>query len=439
MKRVHSCPDEVLSKSRRNFLKKAAMATAIAAAPPLLTTRMRAATGRTIKIGLPSPRTGPLAAFAEPEEFVMAGIRKYLEKGVVVNGVTHPVEVIIKDTRSSANRTAEVASSLIKADKVDLLIASGTPEIVNPTSDQAEINGVPSITTDGMWQQVARRGGKDIKTFNWNFHFFWGMEDMVTVFTGLWQALPTNKMIGVMWPNDIDGNGNADPVTGLVPQYRGLGFSLFDPGRFDAMSEDFTAQIAKFKQNNVEILTGAMSPPAFSSFWSQAAQQNFRPKVVTMAKAVLFPAAVNALGERAVGLTTEVWWSPHHPFKSSLTGESAAQLCEQWEKQTGKQWTCPIGFRHALIEVALDALKRTKNIDSPAAIRDAIQTTNLDTIVGHLQFGGPGSPTRNIAKTPLVGGQWVKGKKFKYDLMVVTNGGFSAIQPQVKMMPIPYS
>jgi branched-chain amino acid transport system substrate-binding protein len=44
----------------------------------------------------------------------------------------------------------------------------------------------------------------------------------------------------------------------------------------------------------------------------------------------------------------------------------------------------------------------------------------LDTIVGHVKWGGPG-PFKNVSKTPLVLGQWVKGSKNKVDLVIVNN------------------
>ena len=47
-----------------------------------------------------------------------------------------------------------------------------------------------------------------------------------------------------------------------------------------------------------------------------------------------------------------MWWTPGHPFKSSLTGESAKQSCDAYTAATDKQWTQPIGFAHALFEVA---------------------------------------------------------------------------------------
>ena len=198
------------------------------------------------------------------------------------------------------------------------------------------------------------------------------------------------------------------------------------------MNNDFSAQIAAFKKDNVEIVTGVVIPPDAKTFLTQAKQQGFKPKVVTLGKALLFPAAIEALGDLGDGLTTEVWWSPSHPFTSSLTKQSAKALAESYETTTKKQWTQPIGFAHALFEVAVDALKRAKDPGNAASLRDAIAATNLKTVVGDVKWGG-GGPFKNVSKTPLVLGQWVKGKQDKYDLVIVNNSQAPAIPAGGKM------
>jgi len=134
-----------------------------------------------------------------------------------------------------------------------------------------------------------------------------------------------------------------------------------------------------------------------------------------------------------------VWWSHHHPFKSSLTGQTALQFCEAYTAATGKQWTQPIGFKHANLEVAIDALKRTKKLEA-GAIRDAIKETDYDSLVGHITWkGGPSNPVPNVCTTPLVGGQWKKGDKFKYDLNIVYNQTAPNIPLDSPFEPIKYS
>lgn len=433
-------PNRTSLPTRREVMRNAALMTAAGALGGSLIGRPALAAARTIKIGYVSPKSGALAAFAEADDFVLGGVRRAIGDGIVVNGVKYPVEIIEKDSRSDTNRAAEVASELIKTAKVDLLVTANTPETVNPVSDQAELNGVPCITTDAPWQPYFfGRGGKPDQGFDWTYHFFWGAEDLVAAYTNLWGMLPTNKVVGALWGNDNDGNAFSDPKVGFPPALKAKGYTLVDTGRFQMSTNDFSAQISAFKRAGVEILTGALPPPGFATFWSQAAQQGFRPKIVTIAKALLFPSAIESLGERGLNLSSEVWWSPNHPFKSSLLGISAAQLCAEYEEKTGKQWTPPMGFKHALFEVALDVLRRTRNIDSPESIRDAIRATNYASIVGPVSWTSSpyGNPVKNVSKTPLVAGQWVKGRKYKYDLVVVNADTAKEIPVQATLAAMP--
>ena len=405
--------------SRRRVLQAGAAAVATLGFPYINSAFAQA--GRKIKIGYVSPESGPLAPFGEADKYVIGAIRELMKAGIAIGGKNYPVEIIVKDSQSNPNRAGEVAADLILKDKVDIILAGGTPETTNPVADQAELNEIPCITTVCPWQPwFFGRGGKPDVGFNWTYHFFWGLEDIIAVFTNMWGQVSTNKQVGGLFPNDGDGNAWGDPNVGFPKPLAAQGYKLNDPGRYQNLTQDFSAQIASFKKANNEILTGVVIPPDFKTFWTQAAQQGYKPKIASVGKALLFPAAVEAIGDTADGLSTEVWWSPSHPFKSSLSGASAKQLAESFEKATGKQWTQPIGFAHALFEVAADVLKRSKNIDDKATIRDAIAATNLNTVVGPVAWGK--GPVKNVAKTPLVGGQWVKGKgKSKFDLVIVDN------------------
>jgi branched-chain amino acid transport system substrate-binding protein len=393
-------------------------------------------TTQTIKIGYVSPQTGPLAAFGESDSYVLGSIREVLKNGLTVGNATYPVEIVVKDSQSNPNRAAEVAGDLILSDKVNLMVVASTPETTNPVSDQCELNGTPCISTAAPWQPwFFARGGKPETGFNWTYHFFWGLEDIIDVFTNMWGSVPSNMNVGGLFPNDGDGNAWGDPTNGFPGPLKQKGFTLLDPGRYQNLTADFSAQIAAFKGSNVEIVTGVVVPPDFRTFWTQARQQGFRPKIASVGKALLFPAAVEAIGDIAEGLSTEVWWSPSHPFSSSLTGTSAKDLAAGYEAASGKQWTQPIGFVHALFEVAIDTLKRAGNVADHAAIRDAIAATNLDTIVGHVSWSG--KPMKNVAKTSLVGGQWVKGQQHMFDLTIVNNQTAPNIPATGELKPLP--
>ena len=406
--------------SRRKVVTLLGAGAAGALAAPGLFVRPARAAGRTIKIGMVSPQTGPIAAFGEADSWVLAEAKKALASGITVAGEQHPVEILYRDSQSNANRAAEVASQLINNDNVDIMVASSTGDTVIPVSSQCELAGVPCITADDPWEDFFfGRKGDPAKGFEWTYHFFWGFGMVANLFADMWLSLPTNKTVGLMLTNDPDGIAASDPQHGMAAAFRPKGLNVVDLGLYPPLSEDFTAQITKLKEANCDIACGIFNPPQFAIFWTQCAQQGYRPKIMTPPKALLFPSAVEALGDRGTGTSTEVWWSQHHPFKSGLTGQTAQQFCDAYTAATGKQWTQPIGFKHACLEVAVDVLKRAKKLEA-GAIRDAIADTDYQSLVGPLTWkGGPSNPVKNVCTTPLVGGQWKPGKKFKYDLNVV--------------------
>lgn len=378
-------------------------------------------TGRPIKIGYVTPQTGPLAGFSEADDFVLKGIRDMWAAGVMVGKKTHPVEIIVADSQSNAERAAEVALDLILNDKVDLMTVGNTPETTNPVSDQCEVNQVPCISNLAPWQSwYFRTPDVPASGYHWTYHFFWGLEDIIQVYLNLWESLETNRLVGGLWPNDSDGFAWSDPDLGFPPAIIARGFKVIDPGRYENLSSDFTPQIEMFKEAGVEIVSGVMLPPDLATFLQQADRQGFRPKAVTVAKAALFPSSVEAIGGNlGDGLTGEIWWSPNHPFKSSLTGITPIDLAASYTQKTGRQWTQFLGFVHALYEVVADVFARTTDIDDKESILAAIKATKLDTIVGPISWVG--GPNPNVCKTPLVGGQWGPGQDFPWELTITSN------------------
>ena len=401
---------------RRHFMTGSA---ALLAAPAILRGTRAYAQSPTLRVGHVSPRTGPLAGFAEADDYILKAISERFGQGIENNGKAWQIEVISKDSQSNPNRAAEVASELILNDEVDIIVAASTPDTVNPVSDQAELNEVPCITTDCPWQPYFfGRGGDPAAGFDFTYHFFWGLEDVIAAFLAMWDGAGVGKTVGGLFPNDADGNAWGDAELGLPKPLAAAGYALTDPGRYQPMSDDFSNQISAFKAAGCEIVTGNMIPPDFATFWAQAAQQGFNSKIVTIGKALLFPSVVEGLGARGIGLSSEVWWSPSHPFSSSLTGVSSADLAAGYTEATGRPWTQPIGFKHALFEVVADVVARAEDLEDPDAILAAIAATDMGTIVGPVNWAT--GPVKNVTKTPLVAGQWQQEGE-GIDLKIVEN------------------
>ena len=91
--------------TRRKFMKASAATGAALAAGSAFAPAVQAA--KTFKVGYVSPQTGPLAAFAEADNFVISNFLNTVKDGVKVGGATLPVEVAVKDSQSNPNRAAE--------------------------------------------------------------------------------------------------------------------------------------------------------------------------------------------------------------------------------------------------------------------------------------------------------------------------------------------
>ncbi|WP_298432216.1 ABC transporter substrate-binding protein [uncultured Jannaschia sp.] len=395
------------------------------------------AQGARIRLGYVSPQSGPLAAFSEADQFIIDG---FLGSEAGAN-----FEVIVKDSQSNPNRAAEVANELIVDDEIDLMLVASTPETTNPVATTCEAEGIPVISTVAPWQPyfIGQQGNPgdpgSWRPFDYSFHFFWGLEDVISVFTAMWNQLDTNKSVGALFPNDGDGNAWGDETVGFPPVLDAQGYSLTDTGRYQNLTDDFSAQINAFKSANCEIVTGVPIPPDFTTFWTQAKQQGFNPKAASIGKAILFPQAVEALGDEGHNLSSEVWWSPSHPFSSTLTGQSSGELAAAYSEATGRQWTQPIGFAHALFEMAADVMGRTADAGDPDAVAETIAATELSSIVGRIAFDGAGLPpfaAQNVAKTPLVGGQWRLKGGGGYDLVIVDNSDHPDIPTGGTMEPM---
>jgi branched-chain amino acid transport system substrate-binding protein len=406
--------------TRRKFLRTSAATGLTLAASGLAAPAI--AQGAKIKLGYVSPQSGPLAGFAESDAY---NINAFLATEAGAN-----FEVIVKDSQSNPNRAAEVAKELIVNDEIDLMLVASTPENTNPVATTCEAEGMPVISTKAPWQpwfigQQGNPGAPDTwRPFDFAFHYFWGLEDVIAVFLNMWNQLETNKQVGGLFPNDGDGNAWGDPNVGVGPGFAAQGYSLTDPGRYQNLTDDFSAQINAFKAANAEIVTGVVIPPDFTTFRNQAIQQGFNPKIITVAKAILFPQSVEALGQAGHNLSSEVWWSNTHPFASSLTGQSAGDLAADFTAQTGRPWTQPIGFIHSLFEVATNVMGRVSDTKDTEGVAAAIAATSMDTMVGRIAWDGAGLPpfaATNVCKTQLVGGQWRRKEDGTFDLVVVDN------------------
>jgi branched-chain amino acid transport system substrate-binding protein len=105
-------------------------------------------------------------------------------------------------------------------------------------------------------------------------------------------------------------------------------------------------------------------------------------------------------------------------------------LSDTYEGSTGKQWTEALAACYGGYEIVANALKRAQTLEKEA-LRKALTTTDLDTVLGHIKF-----TEKNISITPSGALQWIKGKKFVYHPVLVSNGNYKMLPKEAKLVSI---
>ena len=335
--------------SRRGLIVSAGAAGLVAAARPY--GAFAAGPEATLKVGFISPRTGALGGFGETDGYVLELARKALASGLKLGGKAYAVDILDRDTQSDPSRAGQLAKTLINSDKIDMMLVISTPETINPVADACEAAGVPCMSTVMPWEAwYFGRGAKpgQPSPFKWTYHFGFGGGEFFKTYVSQWNLLETNKKVGVLYPNDADGNAIR---ANLAPALAKAGFTIVDPGPYEDGTTDYSAQIAKFKAEKCEIFNTFPIPPDFAAFWRQAAQQGYTKmvKIAQIAKTGLFPSQVEALGNLGFNLASAAYWHKAFPYKSSLTGVSSEELADGYEKASGKQWTQQLGANSVAI------------------------------------------------------------------------------------------
>ncbi len=433
---------EPLDASKRQFmtLAGAGVGSALLAGVAANANNAQAATKaqETLKIGFISPLTGPLGGFGEADPFVLDLVRKKTAHGINIGGKVYAIEMLGRDTQSDPSRASQLAKDLINNQKIDIMLTTSTPEVVNPVADACEASGTPCLSTVDPWESwYFGRGAKpgQPSPFHWTYHFSFGTKQFAEMYISTWQLIKTNKKVGVLYPNDADGNALR---AHLIPELQKAGFTIVDPGAYQDGTTDFSSQIARFKAEGCEILSGAPIPPDFIVFLRQAAQQGLthQLKIVMPAKFGLFPSDIEALGELGYRIASGAYWTPTFPYSSPVTGLSSQQLSNAYESASKKQWTQQLGASMALIDAGFAALKNSGNPKNKAAVAKAMSVLDVVTTVGRINF--PKGPVPNVATAPIIGSQWVKakpGSRFKLAFPVVEHATDHNVPIGAKLLP----
>jgi branched-chain amino acid transport system substrate-binding protein len=398
------------------------------------------ASRNTITMGYISPFTGSLAGFAAGDHFVIDTIRatSAYANGFKVGGKKYDINIIAVDSQSDPNRASQLARRLILSNNVDILLTSSTPFTVTPVAVVAETEGVPCLATNCPWEAwYSALGGNPTPgnatiVYQYACLFFFGLKELQGCYVPMWTRLASsNRNVACQFPNDSDGDAFR---AGFEPLIKVAGYNVVDGGAYTDGTTNFTAMITKFKGKDCQYFTNAPTPPDFNTFWKQANEQGFRPKLATVAKVLLFPPDLVPLGPLVNNIATNSWWGPYVPNKSSLTGQSAFALASAFQAQTGNQWVQGLGSTYSLFEIAREIFTGVSDPHDRQEVAARMHAIKYAGMCGPLDFAA--GPAPGVAIINPLGVQWkATSGKYPFEMKVVDNSLNEAVPVKAKLEP----
>jgi branched-chain amino acid transport system substrate-binding protein len=377
-------------------------------------------------IGVVAPLTGRLAPLGQPLSYVLRVLAPRLRN--IRNGTRrYGVSVAVRDSRSDPEVARQAVRDLVAVDRAHVVLTMAGTRVLPAVADACEESRVVCVSTTFPWQAyIHTRGAHPGHRFRWTYHFAWGLDDIATVFAHMWEGSNGPRSVGCLWNDDLQGSLLRHETYGFAPVASARGHTLVDLGTYREPAHDFHPQVDRLREHGADLVTSAATAADLALFHRQARQAGLRPRLITCSRWLTYPhthttSAPDIHTELAdARVATLVYWSPDHPYRSSLDGTTCADLAHAYQQATGALWLQPLGLAHALLETAHHALTTADDPTDRAAVAQALAGTTLSTIAGTLDWTR--GPTPNTALLPLVGGQWHPSPQGPR-LAIVTNSG----------------
>lgn len=196
------------------------------------------------------------------------------------------------------------------------------------------------------------------------------------------------------------------------------GYEAYDPGAYTSGATDYTSIINNLKKEGCDAVVGVMLTSDFGTFYSQLKSSGYMPKVCTVAKATLFKEDVDSAGANGLadGLCSEVWWTPDHPYTSSISGQTCKEIGDKWMELTGDKYApATAGYDYANVEILYNVLKNAGSLDTKKLCA-AADELNVDTIIGNVNYND-----KHYSVQSLVTGQWTYNDDGTWTQNIIAN------------------
>jgi branched-chain amino acid transport system substrate-binding protein len=373
--------------------------------------------GDTIKLGASIPLSGPLAGFGS---FVKWGYQHAVAQanaagGITVDGKKKKVQLVLLDDKTDPNTVANNTTRLITRDKVDAMLGSCTPALVNAGALVADRNKVPLVTGCDPLEAF-----KSVKKWQYTWDLFFDEPELAALpfqtLKNLGLDSKTNKTVAILHDNGPDGlvvGGKLWPA--MAKQF---GYKVALNSSFPVDATQFGSLVQQAKGSKADVLLVDSLTPQAIAIRKQLSAASYKPKVIVIEKGGEPVQFAQALGKLSDGILVGGYWDP------SLKYPGAKTLAQQFQQETGKTSSQHIADSATAAQVLLDAMAKAGTTDKQK-VNAALAQTDKTYVAGPIKFDA-----NHTAKLALVEDQWQSGK-------AVVVGPDKSVQTGNFLFPLP--
>jgi branched-chain amino acid transport system substrate-binding protein len=326
-----------------------------------------------VKVGVNLAVTGPGAINSVN---ILNGIKLAAEEANAAGGVLggRRIKLIVEDNKCIPSEGVSAQNKLLYQDKVSVtlgLACSSVGLAAMPIIQEAQIPNVGSGMTNDQISEASGVGGNE-----WMFRT--NPPDGAFAAVGgkvLVEKLGYKTFAGLVTENDW-GHGVAD---GYTKSIEASGGTVKDVEFYTEDTVDYVPIVTKLKDLGVDsVFLAASGDPSIKIL---SAAEEIGWDIPWSGQAQYFTQQVyDALGTEPLENATQTGaWYPNDPSPESKA--FIAAFMEAWGYEP--PWPSLTGY--VSMKVVADAIERAGS-DDPAAIRDALKTTNLPSPLGPVQY-----------------------------------------------------
>jgi len=320
-----------------------------------------------IKIGFITDLTSILSLNGIPMR--QAAILAMEEVGYKVAG--KPVKLIIEDEASDPAVAMDRARKLVETDKVALLIGPFHGGCAGAVSEYVARTKTPNI---GPWYNVPDEAQAKAP---WTWATF-GTNDCVAYASGVYASeVLGHKTATVM---SIDYAAGRAFVAGFAAAFTERGGKIIQEQWIPMGTKDIAPYITALKEADV-------LAPWFAGVTATVGVRQLRefkvkmPIVFPQCQFPAHPKQIVEIGDDGIGMITAeayVW---------TIDTPKNKKFVEAYQKRWGELPSGNAGGAYLTMQVAFEALKKTKGDTSSAALAKALDATNVEGFLGPIRYG----------------------------------------------------